>query len=870
MSEARKGLSLAARIFLGTGLILVAALGAAVFAVSTLGERIAARSARDRISASSSVQTAAQQQRFQQLGLLAQVMAGNPDFKAYVLDAMGLGDRASILDQLEERRADLGYDLAIVTDPNGIVAARTDQPEVAGADLSSRPLVRKVRAEFEASGIWQDGSRLYEAVATPMAIEGIFGYLVLGYQVSDLRALEVKRGTGSEVLFLAGQQAEPVASSLTPQETERALGAVRRQGDLLTRATVRGENAVQAEIELDSERWLALLSPLPDAEGKPVGAVVSLASLDRELAAFREIRNLLVIVGLAALVAALALAYALSRRTSGPLQSLVRAVGAAREGNYDVTLPGGGSGEVVALANNFNSLLADLRERREMAEYVAKLSRNLPDVGPGGAPGGAEGRAEQQKVTVLAAELRRYLKPRTGTEPQALLERMTRDLRKISSCVTAHGGRLADVSGHRALATFGGERRAERALAAAADVLAAVGTRENAFDDAEPPAVGLASGEICSGPVAWGAGTGRVVMGVPVQQLEGLLREAGAGEILMSSGVHAEVDASLSRAGVTLEPQRGLMSTQTIYMLDAAGAGKLGGAPAPAAGGEDAGAMATLSGIGPGSLMGSRFEILSILGTGGMGVVYKARDRELDDLVALKMIKREVAGDRALVERLKSELKLARKITHPNVLRTFDFGEIDGVPFISMEYVRGITMRAMLEQSGRPPYSAGMRLARQLLAGLAAAHQLEIIHRDIKPENALLDPLGNVKLMDFGLARPVQRLEPGQTQAGWIVGTPHYLAPEQIEGKEADPRADVYACGVLLYEIFTGRLPYESENQMEILLKHLKEPPTAPSLYWVDIPRPLEQLILRCLERDAADRPQSAQVLLRDLERLAA
>ena len=180
MSEGRRGLSLAARIFLGTALILAVALGAAVFAVSTLGQGIATRAARDRISASSSVQTAAQQQRFQQLGLLAEVMAGNPDFKAYVLDAMGMFDRASILDQLEERRADLGYDLAIVTDPNGIVAARTDQPEVSGTDLSSRPLVRKVRTEFEASGIWQDGSRLYEAVATPMAIEGIFGYLFRG------------------------------------------------------------------------------------------------------------------------------------------------------------------------------------------------------------------------------------------------------------------------------------------------------------------------------------------------------------------------------------------------------------------------------------------------------------------------------------------------------------------------------------------------------------------------------------------------------------------------------------------------------------------------------------------------------------------
>ncbi|KAB2966519.1 MAG: serine/threonine protein kinase, partial [Thermoanaerobaculia bacterium] len=277
-----------------------------------------------------------------------------------------------------------------------------------------------------------------------------------------------------------------------------------------------------------------------------------------------------------------------------------------------------------------------------------------------------------------------------------------------------------------------------------------------------------------------------------------------------------------------------------------------------------------LSAIGPGSLLGSRFEILALLGSGGMGVVYKARDRELDDLVALKMLKKEVAGDRALVERMKSEIRLARRITHPNVLRTFDFGEIDGVPFISMEYVRGITLRAMLEQSGRLPYAAGVRLARQLLSGLAAAHGLDIVHRDIKPENVLLDPMGSVKLMDFGLARPVQRMEPGLTQAGWLVGTPHYLAPEQIEGREADQRADVYACGVVLYELFTGRLPFGGENPMEILMEHLQRQPAAPSLYWTEIPRSLEVLLMRCLEKDPAARPAGAAALLRELERLGA
>jgi serine/threonine-protein kinase len=346
-----------------------------------------------------------------------------------------------------------------------------------------------------------------------------------------------------------------------------------------------------------------------------------------------------------------------------------------------------------------------------------------------------------------------------------------------------------------------------------------------------------------------------------------MLREIDAGEIVLSAAVHGEVDGSLRRAGLALEAQRGVLSTQALFRLDAVQAARLQGSVPPAAAG--GAPLPTLSAIGPGSLLGARFEILALLGTGGMGVVYKARDRELDDLVALKMIKREVAGDRALVERLKSELKLARKITHPHVLRTYDFGDIDGVPFISMEYVRGLTLRAMLEQSGRLPYAAGMRLARQLLSGLAAAHGLDIVHRDIKPENVLLDPLGDVKLMDFGLARPVERIEPGQTQAGWLVGTPHYLAPEQIEGREPDQRADVYACGVVLYEVFTGRLPFGGGNPMEILLQHLNEPPAAPSLYWTEIPRPLEQLLLRCLEKNPNARPAGAATLLAELERLA-
>jgi len=186
-----------------------------------------------------------------------------------------------------------------------------------------------------------------------------------------------------------------------------------------------------------------------------------------------------------------------------------------------------------------------------------------------------------------------------------------------------------------------------------------------------------------------------------------------------------------------------------------------------------------------------------------------------------------------------------------------------------MEYVRGVTLRYMLDQTRRLPYSAGLRLAKQLCSGLAAAHAVGVLHRDIKPENLILEPTGNAKLMDFGIARPIDRLTPGQTQAGFIVGTPQYLAPEILQGKEADPRADIYACGIVLYEIFAGGLPFEGPTAMDVMVKHLREEPVPPSTRWHEIPPPLEAAILRCLKKDPGERYRSVAELLRDLEGLS-
>ncbi|HUP24589.1 MAG TPA: protein kinase [Thermoanaerobaculia bacterium] len=270
-----------------------------------------------------------------------------------------------------------------------------------------------------------------------------------------------------------------------------------------------------------------------------------------------------------------------------------------------------------------------------------------------------------------------------------------------------------------------------------------------------------------------------------------------------------------------------------------------------------------------GSVLGERFEILSVLGAGGMGVVYKAFDRSLGEVVALKTVK-SADGDDGWLQRLKDEIRLARKVTHPNVLRTYEFTEADGLAFITMEYVRGVTLRYLLSRSGRLPYSAGLRLARDLCRGLEAAHAVGVLHRDIKPENLLIEHSGNAKLMDFGLARPVLRLEPGHTAAGEVLGTPDYFAPEQLRGEEATVRSDLYSSGVVLYEIFTAQRPFPERTTNERMLAKLRDDPTPPSLHWQRIPPELERLVLKCLARDPSQRYASASELLVDLEPLRA
>jgi len=277
---------------------------------------------------------------------------------------------------------------------------------------------------------------------------------------------------------------------------------------------------------------------------------------------------------------------------------------------------------------------------------------------------------------------------------------------------------------------------------------------------------------------------------------------------------------------------------------------------------------AALTGSPSGDLhrhVGERYELLAELGQGAMGVVFKAYDQKLDEIVAIKMLK-PGSVDQESMERLKSELKLARRITHPNVLRTYDFGEAGDAPYLSMEYVGGMTLRELLDRRGKLPYGAALRIARQLCAGLQAVHEVGVLHRDIKPGNVMLEHRGNAKLMDFGISRPTR--SPDVTSKDQLSGTPHYMAPEQLQGGQLDQRSDIYSLGVVLEELFTGGMPFAGDSAMEIAVARLHQPPVPPSHYWSAIPDELEKIVLRCMAFKREERYQDSESLAADLGRL--
>lgn len=278
-----------------------------------------------------------------------------------------------------------------------------------------------------------------------------------------------------------------------------------------------------------------------------------------------------------------------------------------------------------------------------------------------------------------------------------------------------------------------------------------------------------------------------------------------------------------------------------------------------------------------GTMFANRYKVLETLGKGGMGVVFRAKDNQLDEVVALKTLRSDVLSqDPTLLQRFKLEIKLARKITHKNVLRTHDFGEFAGTPYISMEYLEGVTLKDLQKRKGALPLGVGLQIAKQMCHGLAAAHAQGVIHRDIKPQNMLIIPeTGDLKIMDFGIATVSNVKDESRPQdsaitgAGVVLGTPDYLPPELGHGEQADFRSDIYCMGVVLFELFCGRLPFPGESPLQIVVAHMQNAPPKPRSIKPGLPVELEAVILKCLEKDRAKRFQTVDELTEALNAIS-
>lgn len=918
-------LPLAARIFLASGILVAIAVAAAALVTLQQGRSSGARAVDQSLIAADAAQARLEKLSFEKLDIVARTIALDADFARYVAtatdDAAGTGVAsgpdslglpadaataptdpaavptppaatettasgiASVKDLLDQERQTYGFGFGMVLDGDGRVVARTDEREAFQDSFSDDPVFGSmIENAIGVTGYWRTGVQLLQVSAHPIAVQGdqLVGFLIVGSEVNADTAKNVREISGGDVAYwmLDGDTLRQVATSLDEQSAPLLAEAILAREADVKAALKEAKSIDRLDLALGERKLAAKLVPLYGQPGDAVGAVLTMTSVDAAMAPFLSIQKSVQLGGIIALALALAVSWWLARRVLRPVVELTEAAEQAAGGNYHQQISIEGRDEVARLGRAFDSLLSDLREKKDIEGYVGHLSRFLPDPGAQ-APLVAAKPAAKPVVRVesilLGLELRRFMKAPPKGEEAITLTALGQLLDEALARAQAAGGELLEQEGPRLLFGFQGEGADLRAIATVhAWWEGRIGNAENAA------AAAIAGGEIVYGSLP-ARPESTATIGLPVLQVERLLGETSAGQLLMAPALGEKIKA-LGQVQ-WLKVAQGQSSGKRYLTLEKSGLAAL----SALAGGMARATVVVpsdgLATVQPGALrasdsgstrlaMGTRFagryEILAILGAGGMGMVYKARDADLNDVVALKMLRPGMMIDAEQLDRLKSELKLARRITHPNVLRTFDFGDFQGVPYISMEYVRGLTLRYLLQQTGRLPFSAALRIARQLCMGLDAAHQVGVIHRDIKPENIIIEQSGNAKLMDFGIARPAQRADPGHTQPGTFLGTPNYASPEQLSGMELDQRSDIYSTGILLCEMFCGKLPFSGGSTMELYVAHLQQRPIKPSELWPDVPRPLEEVILKCLEKKPEDRYASAADLLVALSGLRA
>jgi HAMP domain-containing protein len=639
-----------------------------------------------------------------------------------------------------------------------------------------------------------------------------------------------------------------------------------------------GKGVPPSTLQVERNRYIMTGEPLMSGS-QTVGAAVFVRSLDRELAPFRQIENSLLVGGGMALLLAFILSWFIAKRVTKPIEQLAVVAQAVTAGDYEQHPNIDRSDEVGILGRSFAKMIVALRDKAELEELYEQMAARTKERESVQATRSSEP-AKLDEGTVVVTDLR-GLPPVGEGEPAVLVGAVTRVMKLQEAEVQRQDGEVREVEGHRLVSVFRGDRGVLHAIRAARAINEELATLS---DVKMSISVGIATGQFVTGSVEVDGQNGLAILGT-APMLAGVLAwhapnghayisyetaQAAGGEIL-SGSTREQVQlkwlpqplpvASMPLLSITTGVMRSIGATTsgmaTMRMAD----GTLAGMTAP---GSPVMELAT------GVLFANRYRIEQILGRGGMGIVYKATDTQLDEPVAIKTLPGDVMmRSPEELERFKREIRLARKITHRNVLRTYDYGEAEGVYFISMECVRGYTLAELLSEA--PDHRLAPRVAlgisRQICRGLQAAHEQGIIHRDIKPQNVLIDHKGEVKLMDFGIARVAEAKE-GMTQAGLIVGTPHYMSPEQVQGKKLDPRSDVYSMGVLMYEMVVGAKPFAAPSLTAVLTAHVMEIPKPPIEERPEIGREVNNIIVRCLAKNPKDRYSDSGALLHDLDQV--
>src|SRR5437867_3657368 len=266
----------------------------------------------------------------------------------------------------------------------------------------------------------------------------------------------------------------------------------------------------------------------------------------------------------------------------------------------------------------------------------------------------------------------------------------------------------------------------------------------------------------------------------------------------------------------------------------------------------------------PGTILAGRYQIIQTLGLGGMGAVYKAFDRQLTRVVALKTILPELTATALALKRLKQEVLLAQQVVHKNVVRIFDIGEDGPTKFITMDFIEGVDLKNLIVQRGKLPAQEAVAIIRQVCQGLETAHAAGVVHRDLKPQNIMVQKDGHALVMDFGIAHSGQ--SKGVTQTGAFVGTPEYMSPEQARTEEVDARSDIFSLGLIFYEMLTGKLPFHAKTMLETMFMRTREEATPPVEIEHSVPKEANDIVVRCLEMEPNNRYQSVSGMLNDLE----